>query len=70
MFAALDRQRAEWVEPLLREAGHGFHIDPARAEFLVIDAPSIVESNTPAKLIVEPFDGASRFDRWLDLSVL
>ncbi|WP_030321049.1 hypothetical protein [Streptomyces flavochromogenes] len=70
VFAAVDRPRAEWLEPLLDEAGCGFHIDPSRPEFLVIDAPSVVESNALAKLIVDRFDGMDRFDRWLDLSVL
>lgn len=70
VFAAVDRQRAEWLEPLLREAGCGCHTDPARPEFLVIDAPSVVESNTLAQLVVDRFDGVDRFDRWLDLSAL
>ncbi|WP_328933501.1 MULTISPECIES: hypothetical protein [unclassified Streptomyces] len=70
VFAAMDRQRAAWLEPLLHEAGCGCHIDPARLEFVVIDAPSVVESNALAQLIVDRFDGVDRFDRWLDLSNL
>lgn len=70
VFVAIDRQRAEWLEPLLREAGCGYHIDPARPEFLVIDAPSVIESNALARLILDRFDGVDRFDRWLDLSAL
>ncbi|MFI6489864.1 hypothetical protein [Streptomyces sp. NPDC050564] len=67
VYAALDRQRAEWLQPLLRETGCGFHVDPERPEFLVIDAPSIIESNALAKLIVDRFDGKSLFGTWLDL---
>ncbi|WP_328620282.1 hypothetical protein [Streptomyces sp. NBC_00354] len=70
VYAALDQQRAEWLAPLLREAGCGFHIGPGRTEFLAIDAPSIMESNALARLIVDRFDGVDRFDRWLDLSAL
>ncbi|MFD7259651.1 hypothetical protein [Streptomyces sp. NPDC059874] len=70
VYAALDQQRAEWLAPLVHEAGCGFHIGLNRSEFLAIDAPSIIESNALARLIVDRFDGVDRFDRWLDLSVL
>ncbi|MFD0145384.1 MULTISPECIES: hypothetical protein [unclassified Streptomyces] len=70
VYAALDQQRAEWLAPLVHEAGCGFHIGLNRSEFLAIDAPSLIESNALARLIVDRFDGVDRFDRWLDLSAL
>ncbi|WP_189947058.1 hypothetical protein [Streptomyces roseolus] len=40
--------------------------DPSRPELLVIDAPSITESNAPAGLAVDRFAGAESFDRQID----
>ncbi|MFH9467326.1 hypothetical protein ACH4LT_08540 [Streptomyces clavifer] len=68
VYAALNRQRVEWLQPLIRENDCGFHTDPNRGQFLVVDAPSIVESNALALRIVRDFsrDGCG-FERWLDL---
>ncbi|MGX1490341.1 hypothetical protein [Streptomyces tendae] len=68
VIAAIDRQRADWLLPLLREAGCGFSLDAFRGEFLSIDAPSIVHSNRLAQLVLDRFPGVGVFDRWLDLS--
>lgn len=71
VFAALDELRTRWLQPLLREAGCGFHISPDREEFLVIDGPSIRHTNFLAQEIIARFNGQTEvFDRWLDLDVI
>ncbi|MFD5939163.1 hypothetical protein [Streptomyces griseus] len=71
VFAALDRQRTEWLQPLVGDSGCGFDVDPDRGEFLVIDAPSILEPNALAQRIVRDFSrDRCGFERWLDLKSL
>ncbi|MFI6466912.1 hypothetical protein [Streptomyces sp. NPDC050538] len=70
-FAALDRPRAEWLQPFISETGCGFHISPNREQFLAIEAPSIRDSSRLARLILENFEGRSHlFNRWLDLALI
>ncbi|MFH8991607.1 hypothetical protein [Streptomyces sp. NPDC017940] len=68
VFAALDEERAHWLKPLLSATGCSFYVDPERSEFLAIEAPSIIESNRLAALILEKFSKRTHFERWLDLS--
>lgn len=71
VVAALDRQRVEWLQPLVRDSGCGFDVDPSRSQFIVIDAPSIRESNALAQRIVRNFSRDNcGFERWLDLKQL
>ncbi|MFI9101684.1 hypothetical protein ACIGXA_14290 [Streptomyces fildesensis] len=71
VFAALDQQRVEWLQPFMREAHCGFHISPSREEFIAIDAPSIKDSSRLAHLILENFQNRPRiFNKWLDLSLI
>lgn len=68
VLSAIDRQRADWLLPLLRQTGCGFSIDANRGEFLTVDAPSIAHSNGLAQAILAEFSGVDLFDSWLDLS--
>ncbi|WP_327691037.1 hypothetical protein OG870_16510 [Streptomyces sp. NBC_00461] len=68
VYAAIDEQRAHWLQPLVREAGCGFHIGVNREEFLAIDGPSIRHTNDLARAVISKFDGRAKiFDRWLDV---
>ncbi|MFJ2098374.1 hypothetical protein ACIOHR_14390 [Streptomyces anulatus] len=52
---ACDRARFDWLQPLVRESGCGFDIDPSRPELLNIIACSIRETLDLAKSIVSGF---------------
>lgn len=52
VFAAVDREHAEWLQPLVSRSSCGFDIDLARGEFLVIGGPSIIEMNNLASAIL------------------
>ncbi|MBD0843276.1 hypothetical protein [Streptomyces sp. TRM68416] len=71
VYAAIDEQRAHWLQPLVQEAGCGFHIGMNREEFLAIDGPSIHHTNNLAQAVVSKFGGHTEmFDRWLDLDAI
>ncbi|MFJ8779773.1 hypothetical protein [Streptomyces sp. NPDC102476] len=71
VYAAVDEQRALWLQPLVAESGCGFHIGVNREEFLAIDGPSIRHTNQLADAIQSKFGGrVETFDRWLDLDVI
>lgn len=55
---AIDRRRAEILQPLVAEAGAGFSLDATRPELLVIHAGSVTAFMQLANLIVE---NATRF---------
>jgi hypothetical protein len=52
VYAAIDRQRAEWLQPLVRRTGCGFDVDLERPNFLMIDAPSIRETTELASAVL------------------
>ncbi|MER5798606.1 hypothetical protein [Streptomyces mirabilis] len=52
---ACDRERFEWLQPLVRDSGCGFSIDPARSELLMIIAPSIRGTLDLAKAIISSY---------------
>ncbi|MDQ7906870.1 hypothetical protein RB614_20350 [Phytohabitans sp. ZYX-F-186] len=43
VLAAIDREHAQWLQPLVQRSSCGFGIDDERPEFLVIHARSITE---------------------------
>ncbi|CAL2071604.1 hypothetical protein [Streptomyces murinus] len=51
VYAAVDEQRASWLQPLVRDSGCGFHIGLNREEFLAIDGPSIRHTHQLLNLI-------------------
>lgn len=53
VYMAVDRSRAEALQPLVRNAGCGFVIDPARDHLLVVRGPSVTEMMDLAAAIVE-----------------
>lgn len=52
VFAAIDRQHAEWLRPLVRQTGCGFDVDTERPNFLMIEAPSIRETSELACVVL------------------
>jgi hypothetical protein len=52
VFAAIDREHADWLQPLVQKAGCGFGQDLERPEFLTIYARSIRDLNALAAAIL------------------
>lgn len=63
VFLAANRLRARALAPLVKEAGCGFEIDPARPEVLVVHGPSIEETMALAGLL---YDRRREFKRTLE----
>lgn len=56
VLVAMDRYRAEWMQPMVHEAGCGFAIDETRPQLLTIEASSIENIMTLARMILDRLD--------------
>ncbi|MFD7884893.1 hypothetical protein ACFV3N_20935 [Streptomyces bauhiniae] len=71
VYAAIDEQRARWLQPIVQDSECGFHIGLNREEFLAIEGPSVRHMNQMAHRILSLFaEGEQVFARWIDLDLL